>query len=268
MEAKMNIGIITGTGVYDNPLTSNSEEMWVDTKFGETAMTVSGYGNHTVYHLCRHSTGHKKLPNMINHKANIAALKKCGADFIISTSVMGIISRDIKLGQLLLFNDLFYPDNRLPSGDVCTFFDDESADRKGHYIFDSPFSGLGNKLASDAAEKCELECHRDLTYAYSGGPRFNSKSEIKYFKDNGCASVSQTAGPEAVLCGENEIGYALIGFGVDYANGVIEVPTPVETLNMNLKSAKKTFLKLIPVILDSISDDMIFYDNGFIYWFE
>ena len=36
----------------------------------------------------------------------------------------------------------------------------------------------------------------------------------------GVAAVSQTAGPETVLCGELELPLALIGFVTDYANEV------------------------------------------------
>ena len=44
-------------------------------------------------------------------------------------------------------------------------------------------------------------------------------------------AVSQTAGPETVLCGELELPYALIGFVTDYANEVMPgEPTPVATL--------------------------------------
>jgi purine nucleoside phosphorylase len=43
-------------------------------------------------------------------------------------------------------------------------------------------------------------------------------------------AVSQTAGPESVLCGEAELPYGLVGYATDYANGVQAVPTPVETL--------------------------------------
>ena len=47
----------------------------------------------------------------------------------------------------------------------------------------------------------------------------------------GVSAVSQTAGPETVLCGELEIPFALIGFVTDYANEVRPGdPTPVSTL--------------------------------------
>ena len=47
----------------------------------------------------------------------------------------------------------------------------------------------------------------------------------------GVVAVSQTGGPEAVLCGELELPYALMGYATDYANEVKPSdPTPVATL--------------------------------------
>jgi purine nucleoside phosphorylase len=42
--------------------------------------------------------------------------------------------------------------------------------------------------------------------------------------------VSQTAGPETVLCGEAELPYALLGYATDHANGVPAEPAPVQEL--------------------------------------
>jgi 5'-methylthioadenosine phosphorylase len=46
----------------------------------------------------------------------------------------------------------------------------------------------------------------------------------------GVTAVSQTAGPETVLCGEAQLPYALVGYVTDYANGVMDEATPVEQL--------------------------------------
>jgi len=50
--------------------------------------------------------------------------------------------------------------------------------------------------------------------------------EIRSLAAAGVTAVSQTAGPETVLCGEAELPYALLGFLTDYANGVKAEPTP------------------------------------------
>ena len=67
-------------------------------------------------------------------------------------------------------------------------------------------------------------------YGHVDGPRFNTRAEIRSLALAGVTAVSQTAGPETVLCGEAELPYGLIGYATDYANGVSEVATPVEEL--------------------------------------
>ena len=67
-------------------------------------------------------------------------------------------------------------------------------------------------------------------YGHVDGPRFNTRAEIRGLAACGVTAVSQTAGPETVLCGEAELPYALLGFLTDYANGVKDEATPVETL--------------------------------------
>ncbi len=85
----------------------------------------------------------------------------------------------------------------------------------------------------------------------------------------GSSAVSQTAGPEIVLAGELETGYLLLGFGVDYANGIKDVPTPLEVLNENLFKSKEIFSSVIELIVNKIDNSKeSFFDNGFVYRFE
>ena len=68
-------------------------------------------------------------------------------------------------------------------------------------------------------------------YGHVDGPRFNTPTEIAQLAACGVSAVSQTGGPETVLCGELELPYALVGFVTDYANEVVPgEPTPVATL--------------------------------------
>ena len=58
-------------------------------------------------------------------------------------------------------------------------------------------------------------------------------------------AVSQTAGPETVLCGEAELPYALLGYATDYANGVQEEPTPVAELLRLIDASKDVFAQVL-----------------------
>ena len=263
----MKIGIITGTGLYELTNMKQTGVHSVKTSFGNVDAAGFKHDDHTLYHIARHGANHKNLPNMINHRANISALNNLGVELIIGTSVMGIIDPDLPLAKLMLFNDLYYPDNRLPSGEMCTIYTGPADAKRGHYIFDTPFSKNANRIAAQSAESLGVPYTDGLTYAFSCGPRFNSKAEIRSMRNAGSSCVSQTAGPEIVLAGELEIGYLLLGFAVDYANGVKEVPTPVEVLNENLGKSRDVFARVIEAVLSRVKSGP-FFDSGFVYRFN
>ena len=64
--------------------------------------------------------------------------------------------------------------------------------------------------------------------------------------------MSQTAGPETVLCGEAELPYALLGFLTDYANGVKDEATPVETLVEMMAASGEAFAAVLRAALPLI----------------
>src|SRR5256714_13747406 len=78
-----------------------------------------------------------------------------------------------------------------------------------------------------------------------GGPRFNTRAEIRSLAAGGVTAVSQTAGPETVLCGEAELPYALLGYATDYANGVSEEATPVEELLRLIGASGEVFASVL-----------------------
>ena len=82
----------------------------------------------------------------------------------------------------------------------------------------------------EGAAKAGVPVRDGGCYGHVDGPRFNTRAEIRQLAACGVTAVSQTAGPETVLCGEAELPYALLGYATDYANGVQPEPTPVATL--------------------------------------
>lgn len=250
-------GLITGSGFYDLDA-EIFESQQVSTDYGNVRVDIYDFAGKRVGHIARHGRNHDKLPNMINHRANVRALSKLGAKLIIGTTVCGITKPKIDLGKLLLFTDLYYPDNRLPDGEVCTFYTEPGDAKRGHYLFGSPFH---LRTIQDISG---LDTISNVTYGYVNGPRFNSQSEIRMISQY-CDAISQTAGPECVLAGELEIPYVLLGFGVDYANGVAEEPTPVDVLNSNMEKSTTVFAESIETILKNMDSPEF---EGFIYRFE
>lgn len=256
----IDLAIISGTGFYDFPGLEKEEGLSIETRYGATSITKGAVEGKKIAFIARHGKGHSILPNMINHRANLEALKELGAKAIVATTVCGVLEPTIPLAKLAVFDDLYFPDNRLPDGEACTIYDKRGEKSRGHYIFDKPFSQeLRKQLIAAAGEPLT-----NVVYAHANGPRFNTKSEIKMFR-NYASFVSQTAGPEVVLAGELEIPYALLGFGVDYANGVKREPTPVEELRDNLKKSKMVFTNIIRELIKKYSVPQF---EGFIYRFE
>src|SRR4029078_12788349 len=85
------------------------------------------------------------------------------------------------------------------------------------------------------------------------GPPFNTRAEIRSLAAAGVSAVSQTAGPETVLCGEAELPYGLLGYGTDYANGVQEAPTPVAELLRLIDASKDVFARVLEAVLAKLA---------------
>jgi len=256
----IDLAVISGTGFYDFPGLEEGEDLRIVTKYGDVSIRKGVIEGKEIAYIARHGKDHSILPNMINYRANLLALKELRTKAIVATTVCGVLDPSIPLTKLAVFDDLYFPDNRLPNGEACTMYEERGGKSRGHYIFDKPFSEeLRQQIIAVAEDPIT-----SAVYAHVNGPRFNSKSEIKMLKKY-ASFISQTAGPEIVLAGELEIPFALVGFGVDYANGVQKEPTPVEILRENLKKSKIAFTN---VIIELLKKYRVPEFGGFVYRFE
>ncbi|NQU17057.1 MAG: MTAP family purine nucleoside phosphorylase [Candidatus Saganbacteria bacterium] len=258
----MKAGIITGSGFYDLEMDSEAKERSVKTKYGQVFLLESS----DLVFIARHGRGHKLLPNHINYRANIQAMKELGVDCIIGTTIAGILNPKIQLAHLIIFDDLYFPENRLPSGEICTIYDKIGQKGRGHLIWGKPFSQSLRNYILETAKQNKLDHYDKGIYGYVNGPRFNTAPEVKALQQAKVTAISQTAGPEIVLAAELEIPYQLVGFGVDYANGVKKEPTPIEVLNQNMEKSKTILQKLIIETIKSIKE--VKFDQGLVYRIE
>lgn len=245
----MDIGIITGSGFYDLIQLEDMEKKVIDTDHGTAKVTSGTIDGCNVHHIARHGNMHQHLSNQVNYRANIAALDMLGVNAIISTTACGVLLPFIPLGKLLVFDDMFFPDNRLPDGSFCTMFESPANPDKGHYIFDKPFtSGLVEQIV-----KLSDDCIPGLVYGQVAGPRFNTRPEIKWL--SGFASaISQTGGFEAVLAGEMQIPFCLLGYGMNYADGVSDSDTPADDFDDYIENSKEVFSDILLKFIRNHSD--------------
>jgi purine nucleoside phosphorylase len=238
------VGVLTGTGTYALEEGGPSPGR-VATPYGDALVSRGAAGGVEVLHISRHEEGHQRLSNHVAHRANIAALAQLGADCVVAVTVCGAVDPTVPLGSLIAFDDLHFLANRLADGSLCTFHDVAGQRRRGHWIFESPFSEGVRRALIAACDEAGVPARDGGCYGHVDGPRFNTRAEIRSLAQAGVTAVSQTAGPETVLCGEAELPYALLGYATDYANGVAEQPTPVEELLRLIGASKDVFRSVL-----------------------
>jgi 5'-methylthioadenosine phosphorylase len=228
----MPTAIITGSGTPTLPGFEDERPQSVNTPYGPAEVRLGRFGEAELIHISRHGPGHVRLSNHVNHRANVWALKELGAGGVIACTACGAVDPELQLGSLIVFDDLHFISNRLPDGSLCTFFTEPGHQSRAHWILHGgPFSVELRQALVASAQHGGHPVRDGGTYGHVDGPRFNTPSEIAQLAACGVSAVSQTAGPETVLCGELELPYALIGFVTDYANEVRPgEPTPVGKL--------------------------------------
>jgi purine nucleoside phosphorylase len=236
----LKLGIITGSGTYALP-DFEGKARKVKTRFGTAEVTEGRFGGAEVVHVSRHLEGHERLSNHVEHRANVLALKEAGVDGVFGVTVCGACDPDVQLGSLIVFDDLHFLTNRLADGSICTLYDKPGEPGRGHWIYERPFSEPLRKALLVGARSSRVPVRDRGCYGHVDGPRFNTRAEIRSLAAVGVTAVSQTAGPETVLCGEAELPYALVGYATDYANGVMDEPTPVEELMRLIGASGETF---------------------------
>ena len=248
----MRVGVLTGTGTYALDESGAAPER-VPTPYGDALVTRGESEGVEILHISRHEEGHKRLSNQVAHRANVAALKELGADAVLAVTVCGAVDLTVPLGSLIVFDDLHFLTNRLADGSLCTFHDTPAVAGRGHWIFESPFAHALRTALLEACVEAGVPARDGGCYGHVDGPRFNTRAEIRSLAAAGVTAVSQTAGPETVLCGEAELPYALLGYATDYANGVSEEATPVEELLRLIGASKDVFRSVLGHALPKVA---------------
>jgi purine nucleoside phosphorylase len=245
----MAIAVITGSGTHAVPGFEQADLQAVETPFGVAEVSCGRFAGVELLHISRHGVGHTRLSNQVTHQANIWALKQLGATAVVGCTACGAVDPSLELGSLVVFDDLHFASNRLPNGSLCTFFVTAGDPARGHWILHGgPFSPEVRETLLAGAAQTGHAARDGGAYGHVDGPRFNTPAEIAQLAVCGVVAVSQTAGPETVLCGELELPYGLIGFVTDYANEVIPgEPTPVAKLIELMGASPAVFADVLAV---------------------
>jgi len=243
------IGIIGGSGLYQIEGLVDPTEIAVETPFGPPSdRLVSGtLGGRQVYFLPRHGKGHRILPQEINHRANIYALKSLGVAWIISVTAVGSLQEKYPPRHIVLPDQFF---DRTTHREGHTFFGNGIV---AHIGFADPTSaGLRTLLARTLTE-LQLPHSNGGTYVNMDGPAFSTRAESGVHRQLGFDVVGMTNLPEAKLAREAEIALATLSFVTDFdCWKTDEPPVNVETvighLTANAVTAREVLRRVIPSI--------------------
>jgi len=237
------IGIIGGTGVYDQDSFEDVKEVEVSTPFGETSDLVSRgiYKNVKVAFIPRHGRNHTIPPHRVNYRANVWALKQLGVKRIIATAAVGSLREDYGPGTFVV-PDQFIDrtkkrlDTYYEGGQVC------------HISSADPFCEQLRPLFIKAAQQLGLDIKDKGTYVCIEGPRFSTRAESRLFQMWKADVVGMTLYPECILAREAELCYVSISIVTDYD---VWAESPVSTKEV-IEKAQKSNEDLKELILDML----------------
>lgn len=210
------LAIIGGSGLSKLGTLDAVHRKAVRTPYGEPsgAVTLGRIHGKEVAFIARHGYGHTIAPHEVNYRANLWALRECGAREIVSVASVGGIGAGLGPGTLVA------PDQIIDYtwGRASTFF--EGTDMPvNHVDFTHPYApALRARILAAAAAAGESMVDGG-TYGATQGPRLETAAEINRLERDGCHLVGMTGMPEAVLARELGIDYAAIAVVANYAAG-------------------------------------------------
>jgi 5'-methylthioadenosine phosphorylase len=239
------IGVFGGSGFYS--LLEDVHEAKVDTPYGAPSdsvflATISG---RKVAFLPRHGRRHTLPPHKVNYRANVWAFKALGVKAVISPCAAGSLQRHVEPGDFVVCDQFVDRTN----GRADTFYDGPIVT---HVSPADNYDPVLRKLAIDTIRANGIKVHETGTVVVIQGPRFSTKSESKWFSDQGWEVINMTQYPEAYLCKELGMGVVNISLITDYDSGLhadVEPVTAQQVLAVFEKNAKR----IQKVVLDMVA---------------
>lgn len=225
------LGIISGNAfLYGKGIFADLWEEAVETPFGR-ALVFRSAG---IVFIPRHGKdpNHHILPHLINHQANLQAMKQLGVRQIVGVNSTGSLKRRLEPGMLVIPDDYLMPtagptivrDTPLHITPVL-----DAAARRGWL---------------DAARDCAVEVIDGGVYWQTAGPRLETRAEIAMisrFAD----LVGMTMASEAIISQELGIPYASLCSVDNYAHGLADEALTTEHILQHALRNAETILKIL-----------------------
>ena len=213
MKQRAEVAVFGGSGFYS--FFEKPEQVAVKTPYGAPSARValSSIGGKKVAFLPRHGVHHEYPPQAVPFRANVFAFKSLGATRVIGPITAGSLKPEVEPGDLV-FCDQFV---NFTNGRKDTFYDGPVTT---HVSAADPYCPQMRAIAMKAAKKLGIKFHPQGTVVVIQGPRFSSRAESKFFRNQGWDVVNMTQYPEVMLARELELCYLNISLVTDYDVGL------------------------------------------------
>jgi 5'-methylthioadenosine phosphorylase len=236
--------VFGGSGFYS--LLKDVEEVKIDTPYGAPSDSVflATVAGRKVAFLPRHGRNHTLPPHKINFRANVWAMRSLGCQAIISPCAAGSLQQHVAPTHFVVCDQFVDRTN----GRADTFYDGPIVT---HVSPADMYDKELRRIAVECIRANGIVCHDGGTVVVIQGPRFSTKSESKWFHDQGWEVINMTQYPEAYLC--HELGMAVVNISLitDYDSGVHAGAEAVNAHDV-LEVFKANSEKIKQVVLDMI----------------
>lgn len=207
------VGVFGGSGLY--AFLDDVEDVEIATPWGNPSapIAIGSVDGRRVAFLPRHGRRHHLAPHEVNYRANLWALRELGVTRVLSPFACGSLQRRIRPGDLVVCDQVV----DRTRGRADSYF---ASPQVVHVPWADPYCDELRAVSGEAARAEGATVHEQGTVVVVQGPRFSTKAESRWFREQGWDVVNMTQYPEAYLA--RELGMCVAGIAVvtDYDAGI------------------------------------------------
>jgi 5'-methylthioadenosine phosphorylase len=242
------VGVFGGSGFYS--FLEKVEEVELDTPHGSPSapLAVGEVGGRRVAFLPRHGKKHQFPPHRVPYRANVWAMKELGVQRIVGPCAAGSLQPHVKPGHFVVCDQLV----DRTWGRADTFYDGPETT---HIGFADPYCPEMREVAVKQGRDLGIDLHERGTVVTVQGPRFSTRAESAFFKNQGWEVINMTQYPEAILSRELEMCYLNVSLITDYDVGVegsdveaVSHEMVIKVFDENLARLRDLLFRVIPAL--------------------
>ena len=225
------LGVISTKLVMErSDLLKKSKAKLMKNEFGQASVVLTD----KIALILRHGNDNRNhiLPHLINHRANIKALKDIGVAEIVGINSTGSLNKNLRPGMIVV------PDDFIALTATPSIYQ-----KSAIHIIPSLNENVRQKIIK-AALGSKIKVVKKGTYWQTQGPRLETKAEIKMMT-NFADIVGMTMANEAVIALELDIPYASVCSIDNFGNGLLDEPLSMKEILAGTRKNADLMIQLL-----------------------